>query len=63
MLAGSDAEFKALLKAYAKKIGMKTYIRGDQVKAAQKLEYQMSFESEPGKKKRKKKEQDNSWMF
>ena len=62
-VAGSDTEFKALLKAYAKKIGMKTYLKGEQVVAAQELEYQMPFEREPGKKKRKKKEQDNSWMF
>jgi SNF2 family DNA or RNA helicase len=63
-VAGSDSEFKSLLKAYAKKIGMKTYLKGEQIEAAQDLEYQMVFEREPGKKgKRKKKEQDNSWMF
>ena len=62
-VAGSDTEFKALLKAYAKKIGMGKYLKGEQVEAAQNLEYQMSFEREPGKKKRKKKEQDNSWAF
>jgi len=63
-VAGSDAEFKALLRAYAKKIGMKTYLKGDQVVAAQDLEYLMPFEREAGpKKSRKKREQDNSWMF
>jgi len=63
-VAGSDSEFKALLRAYAKKIGMKTYLKGEQIEAAQDLEYQMSFEREPGKKgKRKKKEDDNSWAF
>jgi SNF2 family DNA or RNA helicase len=63
-VAGSDTEFKSLLKAYAKKIGMGKYLKGDQVTAAQELEYQMSFEeSKSGKKKRKKKEQDNSWAF
>ena len=61
-VAGSDSEFKALLKAYAKKIGMKTYLKGEQVEAAQELEYQMVFEREPKKRKRKK-EQDNSWAF
>ena len=61
-VAGSDAEFKSLMKAYAKKIGMKTYLKGEQVEAAQELEYQMSFEKEP-KKRKKRKEQDNSWAF
>jgi SNF2 family DNA or RNA helicase len=61
-VAGSDAEFKALLKAYAKKLGMKTYLKGEQVEAAQDLEYEMGFERKSGKK-RKKKEQDNSWAF
>ena len=63
-VAGSDAEFKSLLRAYAKKIGMKTYLKGEQIEAAQDLEYSMSFEREPSKKgKRKKKEDDNSWAF
>jgi SNF2 family DNA or RNA helicase len=61
-VAGSDAEFKALLKAYAKKIGMKTYLKGEQVEAAQELEYKMSFEREPTKKRKRKKE-DDSWSF
>ena len=62
-VAGSDTEFKALLRAYAKKIGMKTYLKGEQVVAAQDLEYQMPFGRESKKGKRKKKEQDNSWAF
>lgn len=62
-VAGSDAEFKKLLKAYAKKIGMKDYLRGDQIEAAQELEYQMAFEREPKKSKRKKRKDDNSWAF
>src|SRR5271163_950313 len=63
-VAGSDAEFKSLLRAYAKKIGMKTYLKGEQIEAAQVREYQMVFEREPSKKgKRKKREDDNSWAF
>jgi SNF2 family DNA or RNA helicase len=61
-VAGSDAEFKALLRAYAKRIRMRAYLTGEQVEAAQELEYLMPFEREP-KKKRKRGGQDDSWAF
>lgn len=61
--AGSDGEFKRLLRAYAKSIGMRDYLSGEQIEAAQELEYQMSFEREPKRRKRRKKEEDNSWAF
>ena len=61
-VAGSEEEFKSLLRAYAKKIGMKTYLKGEQIEAAQGVEYRMAFERE--KKPRKKKaEDDNSWLL
>ena len=62
-VAGSDIEFKALLRAYAKKTSMGRYLSGEELEKAQDLEYQMPFEREPKKGKRKKKEQDNSWIL
>jgi len=62
--AGTDEEFRKLLRAYAKKIGMKDYLSGDQIAAAEGLEYKMSFERESKKKPRKaKKVEDNSWLL
>jgi hypothetical protein len=51
--AGTDEEFRKLLRAYAKKIGMKDYLSGDQIAAAEGIEYKMSFErtSKPKRKK------------
>jgi SNF2 family DNA or RNA helicase len=65
-VAGSEEEFKALLRAYAKSVGMKDYLSGDQIKKAQNEEYKMVFERE--KKTRKKKdskpkEQDLKWFL
>lgn len=64
-VAGSEEEFKALLRAYAKKIGMKTYLSGEQIEAAQDAEYKMVFERSSGKKGKKKAQdkQDNSWFL
>lgn len=59
-VAGSDTEFKALLKAYAKKIGMKTYLKGEQIEAAQDLEYKLVFERE-SKPKRKRNREQEEW--
>jgi hypothetical protein len=61
-VAGSDAEFKSLMKAYAKKIGMKTYLKGEQVEAAQELSYEMSFEKKSkGRGKTRKKAPVETW--
>jgi len=61
-VAGSEEEFKSLLRAYAKKIGMKTYLKGEQIEAAQGVEYKMAFERTT-KKRKKKVEDDNSWLL
>lgn len=61
---GTDGEFRKLLHAYAKNIGMKNYLSGDQIAAAEGLEYKMSYEREGKKSKsrRAKKEEDISWL-
>jgi len=59
---GSEEEFRSLLRAYAKKIGMKTYLKGEQVERAQDdVQYKMVFERVP--KARKKRTDDNSWLL
>src|SRR5271154_4908552 len=63
-LAGSDAEFKSLLRAYAKKVGMKTYLSGEQIEAAEGVDYKMTFERDGAKPKRKRKKfvpEDQLW--
>lgn len=62
-VAGSEDEFKALLRAYAKRVGMKTYLKGEQIAAAQDVEYQMVFERGKKTRKMKAKVEDNSWLL
>jgi SNF2 family DNA or RNA helicase len=62
-MAGSDAEFKSLMRAYAKKVGMKDYLSGAQIEAAQDEEYKMVFERSTKRRTRKKTEDDNSWLL
>lgn len=58
---GSEEEFKALLKAHVKKIGMKIFLSGDQIMKAQtNIEYKMTFEK-GGKTKTPKKSQKASY--
>jgi len=61
-VAGTDAEFERLLRAYTKKIRMKAYLTGSQIEAAQEVDYKMVFEREAKQKKRKN-EEDNSWLL
>jgi SNF2 family DNA or RNA helicase len=63
-VAGSEDEFKALLRAYVKKVGMRVFLKGDQAVAAQKdVEYKMVFERESKPRKKKKiSEDDMSWL-
>lgn len=52
---GSEEEFKALLRAHCKKVGMKTFLSGDQIARAQsEPEYQMVFEKGAKTKRSKK---------
>ena len=61
---GSDEEFKSMLHAHAKSVGMKTFLEGDLITAAAGNEdYKMVFEK-GGKKKRKgpsQEEIDRKW--
>lgn len=51
----SEEEFKALLKAHVKKIGMKVFLSGEQIEKAQgDTEYKMVFEKGGNKKKSRK---------
>jgi uncharacterized protein (DUF169 family) len=51
--AGTEDEFKSLLRAHVKKIGMKIFLSGDQIERAQSdTDYKMTFEK--GNKKRGK---------
>jgi hypothetical protein len=52
----SDEEYKSLLKAHVKKIGLKTFLDGDQIESARgNKDYQMVFQKErkTGTKKKK----------
>jgi SNF2 family DNA or RNA helicase len=51
---GSEAEFHKLLRAYAKKVGMKTYLSGEQIEAAEGVDYKMTFERDGAKKPKRK---------
>ena len=61
---GNEAEFHKLLRAYAKKVGMKTYLSGEQIEAAEGVDYKMTFERDGAKPKRKRKKfvpEDQLW--
>jgi hypothetical protein len=60
--SGTEVEFKALLRAHCKKVGLKSFLKGDLVKHAQDdVEYRMSFEREP-KKLKYNFDEDCSWL-
>src|SRR5271166_209551 len=59
--AGTDEEFRKLLRAYAKKIGMKDYLSGDLITDAKgNTDYKMSFEKKDKKHRRTKKDTTKS---
>jgi SNF2 family DNA or RNA helicase len=61
---GSEAEFRALLRAHCKDVGMKTYLKGEQVERAQDdVSYKMAFEKEKKAKKEKKRKGDDLKWF
>lgn len=62
---GSESEFRALLRAHCKDVGLKTYLKGEQVERAQdNVEYKMAFEKEKKQKKaRKRKGEDLAWFL
>src|SRR5208283_5328586 len=60
---GTEEEFRALLRAHCKDVGMKTYLKGEQVERAQDdVEYKMAFEKEK-KVKKKRKGDDLRWFL
>ena len=63
---GTEAEFKSLLRAHCKKLGMKTYLKGEQIeRALNNAEYKMVFEQGAfgSKKGKKRKADDLSWFL
>lgn len=66
--AGSEDEFRALLRAHCKKVGMKTFLSGDQIARAQaEPEYKMVFEkgAKAGRTKKRHSDvyQDLKWFL
>jgi hypothetical protein len=63
MEGGSDDEYKSLLKAHVKKIGLSTFLLGDQIdEARNNKEYKMVFEDKGKRgKKRETKEDRSKW--
>lgn len=63
---GNEEEFRALLKAHVKKIGMKVFLSGEQIEKAQdSTDYKMVFErgGKKGKGSRKVKYEDIKWFL
>lgn len=62
--SGTEAEFKSLLRAHCKRLGMRVYLSGEQIeKALGDVEYKMVFERDGGKPGRKRRKADDLTWF